>query len=154
MLRFSKSHLWVDLGPDGLAVTGITNYGAKTLGFISNIHLSSAGQDLSRNDTLAEVYGSNPPHNAPMLLQLGQGPIGGKWRHVLNAPLQCRLVECHALVSAKTLNEDPEGAGWLARIRVVNALEVESLLDREAYDGFCETIDNLKVPLPTGWINE
>jgi glycine cleavage system H protein len=33
----------------------------------------------------------------------------------------------------ETVNDDPYGEGWLIRIRLADAAEVESLLDAEAY---------------------
>ena len=39
---------------------------------------------------------------------------------------------------AKTINESPEGEGWIAEIEVADAAELDALLDEAAYK---QTID-------------
>jgi glycine cleavage system H protein len=154
MRRFSREHLWVDVDSDGHAAVGITDYGAKTFfGGVARMRLLGAARELARNEDFIEVDAPNEPHNANMLVQIGQGPVGGLWRHVVKAPLACGVVESNEMACAQSINEDPEGAGWIARIRI-DPTEFESLLDRAAYDEFCDTMEKLKTPLPSGWIND
>ena len=39
------------------------------------------------------------------------------------------------------LNKSPEGDGWLAKIKVSDLSEVESLMDEKAYVAFTEEVD-------------
>ena len=51
------------------------------------------------------------------------------------APLSGEVLEVNQKVvdEPETVNEDPYGAGWLVRIRLSDAGEVDALLDVEAY---------------------
>lgn len=155
MRRYSREHLWVDGEADGLAAIGITRYGVdKAFGWVGGVHLPGAGQDFGPGDHLMDVRATSAPHNAAMLAQLGRGPVGGQWEHQVKAPLACQLVERNALADAGTINKDPEGEGWIARVQIHNSAEFDALLDDDGYAGFCETMDNLKIGLPRGWIND
>ena len=51
------------------------------------------------------------------------------------APLSGEVLEVNqkAVDEPETVNEDPYGEGWLVRIRLSDAAEVDELLDAEAY---------------------
>lgn len=38
------------------------------------------------------------------------------------------------------LNEDPEGAGYIAKLKVEQTAELDDLMDRKSYDEFCRGI--------------
>ena len=38
----------------------------------------------------------------------------------------------------ETVNEDPEGAGWFAKLKVSDASQLDSLMDAAAYKTFCD----------------
>ena len=42
--------------------------------------------------------------------------------------------------SPELVNKDPFGEGWLLRVRMSNAKEVDSLMDLDAYRKFVETL--------------
>jgi glycine cleavage system H protein len=54
------------------------------------------------------------------------------------APLSGEILEVNQKVvdAPETVNEDPYGEGWLIRIRISDASEVDSLLDVETYKQF------------------
>ena len=54
------------------------------------------------------------------------------------APLSGEILEVNEKVveAPETVNEDPYGEGWLIRIRIGDASEVDSLLDADAYKQF------------------
>ncbi|MNV97549.1 Glycine cleavage system H protein [compost metagenome] len=46
-----------------------------------------------------------------------------------------------ALASApETVNADPEGEGWFAKIKVSDASAVDALMDQAAYDAYLTTL--------------
>jgi len=51
------------------------------------------------------------------------------------APLSGEVLEVNAKVvdEPETVNDDPYGEGWLVRIRLSDAAEVDSLLNVDAY---------------------
>ena len=38
----------------------------------------------------------------------------------------------------ETVNDDPEGKGWFVKITLSDAGELDGLMDKAAYDAFCE----------------
>jgi glycine cleavage system H protein len=58
----------------------------------------------------------------------------------LISPLSGIVLEVNQKVVAEpeTVNEDPYGEGWLARIRLGDASEVDHLLDAAAYKAFVD----------------
>lgn len=55
-------------------------------------------------------------------------------------PISGRIVEANNALEDKpaTINKSPEGDGWLAKIEVKDAKEVEGLMDQEGYRKFTE----------------
>jgi glycine cleavage system H protein len=53
------------------------------------------------------------------------------------APLSGEVVEVNAKVVSEpeTINDDPYGEGWLVRVRLSDAAEVDELLEVESYRG-------------------
>jgi glycine cleavage system H protein len=51
------------------------------------------------------------------------------------SPLSGEVVEVNTKVveEPETVNEDPYGEGWLVRVRLTDAAEVDELLDAAAY---------------------
>ena len=51
------------------------------------------------------------------------------------SPLSGEVLEVNAKVvdEPETVNDDPYGEGWLIRIRLSNASEVDALMDADAY---------------------
>jgi glycine cleavage system H protein len=53
-------------------------------------------------------------------------------------PVSGKIVEHNKLLEEKpgTINKGPEAEGWLAKIEVSDAKELESLMSKEDYDNF------------------
>ena len=68
------------------------------------------------------------------------GPIGVvesvKAVSDLFAPIGGEVVETNAELASKPelVNSDPLGAGWMIRVRVADAGQLDALLDQAAYD--------------------
>ena len=52
------------------------------------------------------------------------------------------VVEGYAALGSapETVNADPEGEGWFAKIKVSDASQLDALMDRAAYDAFLATL--------------
>lgn len=59
-------------------------------------------------------------------------------------PVSGKIVEANAVLEDKpgTINQSPEDEGWLAKIEVADAAEIEGLMDAEAYSAFTEQADS------------
>jgi len=61
---------------------------------------------------------------------------------VIYAPIDGEVVETQAALSdhPETVNEDPESAAWFAKLRIADPAQIDSLMDRDAYEAFLDTL--------------
>ncbi|KPF83862.1 glycine cleavage system protein H [Brevundimonas sp. AAP58] len=121
-MKFTKDHEWVRLEGD-VATVGITKHAADQLGDVVFVETPEAGRAVSQKDGFAVVESVKAASD-------------------VYAPVSGEVIEGNdALASApETVNADPEGAGWFAKIKVTNPAELDGLMDRAAYDQFLTTL--------------
>ncbi|MDQ3889579.1 MAG: glycine cleavage system protein GcvH [Actinomycetota bacterium] len=119
-LKYHREHDWARVEGD-TATLGITWYAQDALGEIVHYEPPSDGTSVTKDESYGEVESVKAVSDVV-------------------APLSGEVVEVNqAVVDApETINEDPYGEGWLIRIRVSDASEVEELLDAEAYKELLE----------------
>jgi glycine cleavage system H protein len=115
-LRYTESDEWVRQ-EGGEAVTGITAFAAEQLGDVVYVQLPSAGTRFSKGDSFGEIESVKAVSDLYC-------PISGEV-----AAVNEELDQNPALV-----NEDPYGKGWMVRLRVEDAGEIDSLLDARTYE--------------------
>jgi glycine cleavage system H protein len=115
-LRYTRDHEWVRVDGDD-ATVGITQYAADQLGDIVFVELPDTGRDLEEAKPFGVVESVKAVSD-------------------LFAPLSGTVTSTNvALASAPELvNNDPYGAGWMIKISVADAAQIDDLLDGEAYD--------------------
>ncbi len=115
-LRYTKDHEWVRVDGDE-AVVGITAYAAEQLGDIVFVELPDAGKSLDQFATFGVVESVKAVSDL-------FAPVGGEV-----------LATNDALTgSPELVNSDPYGDGWMVRVRVADAAQLEGLLAPDAYD--------------------
>jgi glycine cleavage system H protein len=114
-LRYSREHEWVRV-EDSTAVIGITSFAADELGDIVYVELPEVGAQLKQFSSFGVVESVKAVSDL-------FAPISGAVAEV-NADLRA---------SPELLNSDPFGAGWIARITLSDAGEIEKLLDAASY---------------------
>ncbi|PZQ51137.1 MAG: glycine cleavage system protein GcvH [Phenylobacterium zucineum] len=121
-MKFTKDHEWVRLEGD-VATVGITKHAADQLGDVVFVETPEAGRAVSQKDGFAVVESVKAASD-------------------VYAPVSGEVIEGNdALASApETVNADPEGEGWFAKIKVTNPAELDGLMDRAAYDQFLTTL--------------
>ena len=114
-LLYNAEHDWARIEGDE-AVLGITWYAADSLGELVHYEPPVPGAAVRRGSSYGEVESVKAVSD-------------------LIAPLSGEVLEVNQQVvdAPETVNEDPYGNGWLLRIRLVDAGEVEALLDADAY---------------------
>ncbi|HET9215122.1 MAG TPA: glycine cleavage system protein GcvH [Gaiellaceae bacterium] len=114
-LRYHAEHDWARV-EDDVATLGITWYAQDALGEIVHYEPPEQGSSLAKDESYGEVESVKAVSE-------------------VIAPLSGEVLEVNAKVVAEpeTVNEDPYGEGWLVRIRLSDAAEVDELLDAEAY---------------------
>lgn len=114
-LRYTKDHEWIRLEGDE-AIVGITDFAQHELGDIVYVEIETVGQQLNTGD----VFGTVEAVKTVSDLYL---PVSGSVTEI-NPKLNS---------NPELVNNDPYGEGWMAKIKVSNASDIESLLNAEAY---------------------
>jgi glycine cleavage system H protein len=114
-LRYSREHEWVRV--DGsVAVIGITSFAADELGDIVYVELPEVGASLAQ-------FGSFGVVESVKAVSDLFSPVSGEVAEV-NGDLRG---------SPELLNTDPFGSGWIAKVNLADAGELDKLLDAAAY---------------------
>ena len=121
-MRFTKDHEWVRLDGD-VATVGISQHAADALGDVVFVETPEAGKTVSVGDSFAVVESVKAASD-------------------VYAPVSGEVVEGNAALASapETVNADPEGEGWFAKIKVADASAVEALMDQAAYDAYLTTL--------------
>ena len=114
-LRYTKDHEWIRLEGDE-AVIGITDFAQHELGDIVYVEIETVGQELKEGD----VFGTVEAVKTVSDLFL---PVAGSITEV-NPNLNS---------NPELINSDPYGQGWMVRMKLTNAADVEGLMDAAAY---------------------
>lgn len=116
-LRYRESHEWVREEGSGMAVVGISDHAQAALGDMVFIELPEPGMSYEQGDACAVVESVKAASDA-------YAPVSGEVTQVNDA-----LEDAPELV-----NTDPYGEGWLFKIQMSNAAELDGLLTAEAYE--------------------
>jgi glycine cleavage system H protein len=114
-LRYHAEHDWARVDGEE-AVLGITWFAQDALGELVHFEAPEVGASVTKDAAYAEVESVKAVSD-------------------VIAPLSGEVLEVNqkAVDEPETINEDPYGTGWLVRIRLADASEVDALLDPEAY---------------------
>ncbi len=114
-LRYTKDHEWIRLEGD-IATVGITDFAQGELGDIVFVDIPTQGETLAAE----EVFGSVEAVKTVSDLYL---PIDGE------------VIEVNPAIDNQPdlVNSDPYGQGWMVRVKVASAADVEALMDSDAY---------------------
>jgi glycine cleavage system H protein len=114
-LKYHPEHDWARIEGDE-ATLGITWYAQDALGEVVFFEPPEVGAEISKDVVYAEVESVKAVSDviAPV-----SGEITAVNEDLSNSP--------------ERINEDPYGAGWLVKVRLADASEVDGLLDAAAY---------------------
>jgi len=117
-VKFSKTHEWISI-EDDIATVGITDYAQKELGDIVFIELPAPGDVVTQGAGFGTIEST-------------------KAANELYSPLSGAVVEMNSELvdNPQWINEDPQGKGWMVKIKMSNEGELEGLLDEAGYQEF------------------
>jgi len=121
-MKFTKDHEWVEVTGD-TALVGITAYAANALGDVVFVEVPDTGKQLKKGDSFAVVESVKAASDV-------YAPVSGE---VLDANTELSN-------SPDTVNASPEGAGWIAKIKLSDTSELDGLMDRAAYEAYLDTL--------------
>jgi glycine cleavage system H protein len=114
-LRYHEEHDWVRVEDDE-AVFGITWFAQDSLGDLVHFEPPNEGQRVEQGGSYGEVESVKAVSD-------------------VIAPLSGEVVEVNQKVveAPETVNEDPYGEGWLVRVRLSDAGELDALINADDY---------------------
>jgi glycine cleavage system H protein len=114
-LLYHPEHDWVRIESDQ-ATFGITWYAQDALGEVVFFDPPEVGSTVSKDESYAEVESVKAVSD-------------------VIAPLSGEIVEVNTALgdNPEAINSDPYGEGWMVKVKIADASERDSLLDRDAY---------------------
>jgi glycine cleavage system H protein len=117
-LKYDKEHEWVRVEGDA-AFVGITDFAQDQLGEVVYVDLPSVGDDLVAGETFGEI------ESVKSVSEL-YSPITGTVLEVNDGLSD----------SPETINSDAYGAGWMVKVSLADASQVDGLLSSDEYESF------------------
>ncbi len=120
MLKFTKSHEWVDLQGD-IAAIGISEYAQGQLGDIVFIELPKPGDKLKQFFQFGTIEST-------------------KAASELFSPLSGEVVAVNIDLThnPQWINESAQSSGWMLKVKIANPEELNNLMDETTYREFAE----------------
>jgi len=114
-LKFLSSHEWV-LVEGNVATVGVSDHAQELLGDLVYVELPEQGSTVAAGDTAGVIESVKAASDT-------------------YAPLSGEIIEVNDELenSPEKINNDPYGDGWMYKIAIEDAEEIENLLNAEAY---------------------
>lgn len=114
-LKYHKEHEWVRVDGD-VAVIGITHFAQDQLGEVVYVDLPSEGDIITADETFGEIESVKSVSE-------------------LYAPLSGEVVEVNEALddAPETVNEDAYGEGWMVKVKLSDAGELDALMSAGDY---------------------
>mgnify|MGYP003499202779 FL=1 len=114
-IRYTREHEWIRVEGDE-AYVGITDYAQSELGEIVFVDVPTVGETVAQGDVFGSIKAVKTVSD-------------------LNMPMSGEVLEINEELDAQPelVNNDPYGKGWIIRIAVKDASELDNLLDAAAY---------------------
>jgi glycine cleavage system H protein len=119
-LKYTKEHEWLAVN-GSVGTVGITHYAQSELGDIVYVELPGAGSPVVAGEEFGTVESVKAVSE-------------------IFAPVSGEVLEINAALAAKpeTINKDPYGEGWLLKIKLADAKDLDSLMTVAEYRKYIE----------------
>ncbi len=114
-LKYTKDHEWIKIDGD-IATVGITDFAQSELGDIVYVEVETVGEELEQE----EVFGTVEAVKTVSDLFL---------------PLTGEIIEFNEALESdpELVNNDPYGDGWMVKIKIADASQIDALLSGDTY---------------------
>jgi glycine cleavage system H protein len=121
--KYSKEHEWAKDNGDGTITMGITDYAQEMLTDIVYVELPAPGKKVKQMETIAVVESVKSVSDV-------YSPVSGE------------VIAVNRILENKPelINQDAFGEGWIAKIRMTDPGELNSLLDAAGYTSFLKDV--------------
>ena len=123
-LRYSDEHEWVRLEADGAAAVGITAFAAESLGDVVFVELPEVGDSVEQFQKMGEVESVKAVSD---LYSPVSGTIAARNDGVVDSP--------------ELVNDSPYEGGWMIRVSLADAGELDKLMDAAQYQALLDAQD-------------
>ena len=120
-LKYATTHEWIRLEDDGTATVGISNHAQDALGDIVFVELPEVGATIHAKDEVAVVESVKAASD-------------------VYSPMSGEIIATNDTLSEapETVNAVPYDDGWFYKIKMSDELELDELMDADAYSDHCE----------------
>jgi glycine cleavage system H protein len=121
-LLYSKDHEWLRVEGDTVVV-GVTDYAQHELGDVVYVDLPALGKELKKGDPAANIESVKAVSDV-------YAPVSGKITEV-NKNLNN---------TPELVNQEPFAGGWIFKISMTQASELQELMDAKKYEAYLKGI--------------
>ena len=119
-VKYSKEHEWIKVEGD-IATIGITQHATEMLGDIVFAELPERGSSVIKDGTAGVVESTKAASDVYTPVS---GEITDTNQSIVDDPSK--------------INSDPEGEGWFFKLKVKDANEMNTLMNRDEYEKFAK----------------
>ena len=114
-VRYSQDHQYI-IVEGGVGTVGITNHAQEKLSDVTLVELPHVGKQVKKGGAVGVIESVKAASD-------------------LYSPVSGEILDVNEALNGKPqlVNEDAEGAGWIYKIKLAQASELDTLLDRKAY---------------------
>lgn len=115
MIKFSESHEWIQIDDD-IGTIGVTNHAQSELGDIVYVELPTVGAKIVAGEEIAVLESTKAAAD-------------------IYSPVSGEVIEVNEALedASETINQSPEEMGWIYKLKITQPSELETLMDRPAY---------------------
>ncbi len=124
-LRYTNCHERLQDEGDGTVTIGVTQHAQELLGDLVFVDLPEVGASLAAGDDSAVVESVKAASDV-------YSPVSGE------------VIAVNELLDGapETINEDAFGEGWIFKLKIDDAAEIDGMLDAEAYEALVAAEDH------------
>ena len=114
-LKYTQDHEWIRLEGEE-AYIGITDFAQSELGEIVYVDIDTEGESVDKGAAFGSIEAVKTVSD-------------------LLSPADMEVLEVNAELEdhPELVNQDPYGKGWIVKVKVANAADVDGLMDAAAY---------------------
>lgn len=120
--KFTEEHEWVNVDGD-VAAVGVTDYAQKELGDVVYVELPAVGETIEKGDACSNIESVKAVSD-------------------IYSPLSGEVVEVNETLedAPETINKDPYGDGWIFKLKMDDAGQLDALMDHAKYEEYLKSL--------------